>query len=262
MKPGADHADLVQSSLGGDRRSLAKLLTLLTEDTDPGLISEIELRRRGAQVVGVTGPPGVGKSSLVDRVVTYLRAGGGRPGVVAVDPSSPFTGGAILGDRVRMQHHSSDDDVFIRSMANRGRLGGLAAGTGAVVAALDAAGFDPILVETVGVGQSELEVIGVTPTVVVVLPPGFGDEIQVAKAGLLEIAHVLCVNKSDLGEADAAAARLLADLPSGHGDGWTPPVIVTSARTGEGIDALWDAVTAHRSYLRQAVDDEAPASSA
>ncbi len=262
MNLGADHADLLRTSLQGDRRSLAKLLTLLTEEAGSDLAAEIQLRRRDAHVVGVTGPPGAGKSTLVDGLITHLRHRGSRPGVVAVDPSSPFTGGAILGDRVRMQQHSSDDNVFIRSMANRGRLGGLAEGTSAVVAAIDAAGFDPILVETVGVGQSELEVMGVAETVVVVLPAGFGDEIQIAKAGLLEIAHVLCVNKSDLGDAAGTAARLQADLHSGDGHGWVPLVTVTSARTGEGIAGLWEAVTAHRDFRRQVADDDAPASSA
>jgi LAO/AO transport system kinase len=180
--------------------------------------------------------------------------------VVAVDPSSPITGGAILGDRVRMQRHSDDTNVYIRSMASRGRLGGLAEGTGAVVALLDATGFDPIIVETVGVGQSELEVVALADTVVVVLPPGFGDEIQMVKAGLLEVADVLCINKADLGDAEFTMARLLESIQPTQG--WSPPVVATSASTGEGVADLLEAVESHRLHLRQAVEEAAPDSSA
>lgn len=261
MTRGADPLELLKPSLAGDRRALSRLLTVITETgASPELLREIESRRLGSHVVGVTGPPGAGKSSLVDRVVAHLRANDRRPGIVAVDPSSPITGGAILGDRVRMQRHSEDANVYIRSMASRGRLGGLAEGTGAVVALLDATGFDPIIVETVGVGQSELEVVAVADTVVVVLPPGFGDEIQMVKAGLLEIADVLCVNKADLGEAEFTMARLLESIEPG--EGWTPPVVATSASTGEGVEDLLAAVEAHRLHVRQVVEEAAPDSSA
>lgn len=261
MTAGANPLDLLDASLAGDRRALSRLLTVITEaDPSPDLLSEIESHRQGAHVVGVTGPPGAGKSTLVDRLVTKLRAADHRPGVVAVDPSSPITGGAILGDRVRMQQHSADTNVYIRSMASRGRLGGLASGTRTVVALLDAVGFHPILVETVGVGQSELEVVALAESVVIVLPPGFGDEIQMAKAGLLEIADILCVNKADLADADFTVARLLESIEPR--EGWNAPVVATSAITGDGMEGLWEAVTAHRLYLRQAVEEAAPESSA
>jgi LAO/AO transport system kinase len=235
-------------------------LTIIAESPSPELLAEVEGCRLGSHVVGVTGPPGAGKSSLVDRLVAHLRTANRRPAVVAVDPSSPITGGAILGDRVRMQRHSDDTDVYIRSMASRGRLGGLAEGTGAVVALLDATGFDPIIVETVGVGQSELEVVALADTVVVVLPPGFGDEIQMVKAGLLEVADVLCVNKADLGDAEFTMARLLESIQPMQG--WNPPVVATSASTGEGVAELLEAVESHRLHLRQAVEEAAPDSSA
>lgn len=260
MTAGAQPLDLLKRSLAGDRRALSRLLTVITEGASPEILAQVEGCRLGSQVVGVTGPPGAGKSSLVDRLVAHLRAGNRRPAVVAVDPSSPITGGAILGDRVRMQRHSDDSNVYIRSMASRGRLGGLAEGTGAVVALLDASGFDPIIVETVGVGQSELEVVAVADTVVVVLPPGFGDEIQMVKAGLLEVADVLCVNKADLSEAEFTMARLLESIEPKQG--WNPPVVATSASTGEGVEELLEAVEAHRLHLRQAVEEAAPDSSA
>jgi LAO/AO transport system kinase len=166
--------------------------------------------------------------------------------VVAIDPSSPFSGGALLGDRVRMQQHSGDPDVFIRSMANRGRLGGIAAGTEPAVAILAAAGYDPVIVETVGVGQAELEVVNLADTVVVVVAPTFGDDVSAAKAGLFEIGDVYCVNQADRGEAGAAISRLRAVVSADSVGGGQPPIVVTSALTGEGVEELWEAVSAHR----------------
>ncbi len=238
---------------------MSRLLTLVTEQ--PEAAEEIASRSRQAPVIGITGPPGVGKSTLVDRLLSHLRKAGASPGVVAVDPSSPFTGGALLGDRVRMQQHSGDAGVFIRSMATRGELGGLAAGVGPVAAVLDAAGFSPVIVETVGVGQSELEVVKAADTVVVVLHPGWGDDVQAAKAGLLEIGHVFCVNKSDQGDAEASVTRLRHMVAMTTLPGWRPPVVVTSALRGEGIEGLWEAVEAHQRWLDQAVE-AAPDSSA
>ncbi|HKX74264.1 MAG TPA: methylmalonyl Co-A mutase-associated GTPase MeaB [Acidimicrobiia bacterium] len=252
--------ELVEAALAGDRRALSQLLTTLVEQPSGELAKQLTARPRSAQVVGITGPPGVGKSTLVDRLLVHLRARGASPAVVAVDPSSPFSGGALLGDRIRMQQHASDQGIFIRSLATRGELGGLTAGAAPVVAALAAAGFDPVLVETVGVGQSELEVVKVADTVVVVLHPGWGDDIQLAKTGLLEIADVFCVNKADQGDAASTASRLQRLGETDHDERWIPPVVVTIATDGEGIDALWEAVEEH-GRRNQAVET-APDSSA
>ncbi|HUO46730.1 MAG TPA: methylmalonyl Co-A mutase-associated GTPase MeaB [Acidimicrobiia bacterium] len=251
MTSSSNASDLVEAALGGDRRALARLLTVVSEDPGAEVMDQVSARARGAMVVGITGPPGTGKSTLVDQLLSHLRSQGRQPGVVAVDPSSPFTGGAILGDRIRMQQHSGDDRVFIRSMGSRGVLGGIAAGTRSVVAVLDAAGFDPILVETVGVGQSELEVVKLAETVAVVLHPGWGDDVQIAKAGLLEIGHVFCVNKADTADSAATVSRLsqmVAMSPSPLSPGWRASVITTNALSGEGISELWEAIAAHRRH--------------
>jgi LAO/AO transport system kinase len=240
-----DLADL-PAALAGNRRLLARLLTALEDHPDPRLLASIHEARRGAPVIGVTGPPGAGKSSLVDGLVGLLRHRGQRPAVVAVDPTSPFSGGAILGDRIRMQGHAGDEEVFIRSLASRGRLGGIAAAADAHVAVLDAAGFAPVFVETVGVGQSELEVVEVADTLIVVLYPGWGDEVQAAKAGLLEAGDVFCINKADLTDP-GDAVRLLEGSVSER-DGWHPPVLPVSARSGIGIDELWEAIEGHRRH--------------
>ena len=211
-------------------------------------------------MVGLTGPPGAGKSTLVDRLVGLVRAGGERVAVVAVDPTSPVSGGAVLGDRVRLQAHSGDDGVFVRSMASRAALGGLAAAAPDVVRVLDATGCWPwILVETVGVGQAEVDVTVVADTAVVVVTPGWGDGVQVEKGGVLEVADVFVVNKADRPGADEARSQLerMLDLAPPVADRWRPPVVATTASTGEGVAALWDAVGRHRAWQSEAGRREA-----
>ncbi len=198
-------------------------------------------------MIGITGPPGAGKSTLVDQMIRRYRGNGDRPGVIVVDPSSPLTGGALLGDRIRMQEHASDDGVYIRSLATRGELGGLAAGIEGVLGVLAEEGFAPLLIETVGVGQSEVSIARVADTVVLVLHPGWGDEIQAAKAGLLEIADVFFVNKADQGNADAVVSQIEAMLALSTSI-WKPPVLSGSALTGEGVAELVEAILTHRQW--------------
>ena len=241
----------------GARRPLARMLTRI-ENGDPSvraLLPELFGAGHGAHVVGVTGPPGSGKSTLVNELVSEWRRRGRRVGILAVDPSSPYTRGAILGDRIRMMEHAADRDVFMRSMASRGELGGVAAATWIAAAALDAAGYDPVLIETVGAGQSEVEIARLAETTVVVEVPDMGDEVQAIKAGLLEIADIVVVNKGDRPGADRAARQLRAMLSSAGGriDRKPPPVLLTTATTGEGVAALADAVEAHRSEARSPV---------
>jgi len=201
--------------------------------------------------VGLTGAPGVGKSTLTDALLTHARQRFDQAAVLAVDPSSPRTGGAILGDRVRMRDHTGDDGVFIRSMASRGHLGGLALATPEAIRVLDAAGFPLVVVETVGVGQVEVAIAGSADTTVVVVTPGWGDAVQVSKAGILEVADVLLVNKADLGGAEAAVQDLHAvlELVEAGPEGWRPPVVAASALDGAGVPELWEAVTGHRAWL-------------
>jgi LAO/AO transport system kinase len=239
----------------GERRPLARLLTRI-ENGDPSvrpLVPELFRAGRGAHLIGITGPPGSGKSTLVNALITEWRRRGRRVGILAVDPSSPYTRGAILGDRIRMMEHAADRDVFMRSMASRGELGGLAATTWIAAAALDAAGFDPVLVETVGAGQSEVEIARLAETTVVVEVPEMGDEVQAIKAGLLEVADVIAVNKGDRPGADRAARQLRAMLSTAGGriERRPPPVLVTTATTGDGVVALVDAIEAHRSVARE-----------
>lgn len=216
-------------------------------------MSELSAHTRGVRTVGVTGSPGVGKSTLVGELVTALRAQGRRVGVLAVDPSSPFTGGAVLGDRVRMQRHATDPGVYIRSMASRGHLGGLSWATPQAVRVLDAAGFDVVVIETVGVGQSEVEVAGLADTTVVVLAPGLGDGVQAAKAGILEVADVLVVNKADRDGAGQVVRDLTAMLrlagPATDARRWVPPVVRTVAHRAEGIDDLVAVLGEHTRWL-------------
>ncbi|MGZ6266000.1 MAG: methylmalonyl Co-A mutase-associated GTPase MeaB [Candidatus Limnocylindrales bacterium] len=259
-------ADLCDAALAGDRRSLARLLTAV-ENRSP--LAEAALRRLypisgRAQLVGVTGPPGAGKSTLVAALIAELRRANRPVAVVAVDPSSPITGGAVLGDRVRMQAYSSDDGVFIRSMAARGHSGGLSSATAAAATVFDAVGFDVVLIETVGTGQSEVEVAATADTTVVVEAPEMGDEIQAIKAGLLEVADIVVVNKGDRPGAHRTAGQLRAMLADGPGEARPghparrdPEVLVTTAATGEGVAELLAAIDRHRASARDSLGSEA-----
>ncbi|MGD0059477.1 MAG: methylmalonyl Co-A mutase-associated GTPase MeaB [Verrucomicrobiia bacterium] len=226
------------------RRELTKLVTRL-EAGDP-LATDLYARTGNARVIGITGPPGVGKSSLIDRLIDELRRHGNTVGVIVIDPTSPISGGALLGDRLRMQRHSDDDGVFIRSLATRHHHGGLTDATPQIIHALDAAGFDIVIVETVGTGQDEVEVAEVADTVVVVLMPELGDEIQRAKSGLMEIADVLVINKSDL--INAGTPRQETRHPK-QGQKWERPTIHASAKTGDGITTLCGVADTHHAYL-------------
>ena len=253
-----------ESILAGDRLSLARLLTHIENETPEGAdtLSQLYPHTGKAHRIGVTGAPGTGKSALVNRFVLHLRSLDPAPtvGIVAVDPSSPFTGGAILGDRIRMRDLSGDPGVFIRSMASRGALGGLARTTAAVVDALDAAGFDLILIETVGAGQAEVDIAGAAPTVSMLEAPGLGDGIQALKAGILEIGDILIVNKGDLPGAESTANTLRVALEVGfdstgtaddQAERWTPPVLITVALAGEGIPEIGEAIRRHREFLHE-----------
>ncbi len=249
-----DVDQLVERALAGDPRSVGRLITLV-EDGAPQLrdvMAALAPQSGGAHIVGLTGSPGVGKSTTTSALVAAFRAAGRRVGVLAVDPSSPFSGGALLGDRIRMQEHATDPEVFIRSMASRGHLGGLASTTPQAVRVLDAAGCDPVLVETVGVGQSEVEVAGEADTTIVLLAPGMGDGIQAAKAGILEIGDIFVVNKADRDGADATARELRHMIslgPSGQAGAWKPPVLKVVATRGEGLPQLVEAIDGHRAWL-------------
>jgi LAO/AO transport system kinase len=248
----AEAADtLVERALDGDRRAIAKVLSLVEQGGSGARIAlqRMHARTGSAWSIGITGAPGAGKSTLTDELVVRLRATGDEVGVLAVDPTSPFSGGAILGDRVRMQHHTTDEGVFIRSMATRGHLGGLALATPQAVRVLDAVGKRWIVIETVGVGQVEVEIAGHADTTVVVVNPGWGDAVQAAKAGLMEIADIFVVNKADRPGAADAERDLVGMLElSGELD-WTPPIVQTVATTGDGVDDLYDAITRHRAHL-------------
>ncbi|MCX9191874.1 methylmalonyl Co-A mutase-associated GTPase MeaB [Carbonactinospora thermoautotrophica] len=248
--------ELVERARKGDPRAVARLISLV-EDASPLLrevMSALIKHTGDAYVIGLTGSPGVGKSTTTSALVRAYRRRGRRVGVLAVDPSSPFSGGALLGDRVRMQEHATDPEVFIRSMASRGHLGGLAWATPQVLRVLDAAGCDVILVETVGVGQSEVEIASLADTTVVLLAPGMGDSIQAAKAGILEIGDVYAVNKADRDGADATARELNQMLALGERRGpgdWRPPIVKTVASRSEGIDELVEALEKHRAWLEE-----------
>ncbi len=268
---------IVEKVLEGEVRATARLLRAIDDRTGPWLeaLAELHPHTGNARVIGITGNPGAGKSTLTDQLITRYRRQGLRVGVVAVDPTSPFSGGAILGDRIRMQRHALDREVFIRSLATRGHLGGLSRSTADAVHVLDAWGAKVVLVETVGVGQDELEIARLAHTTVVVMAPGLGDEVQAIKAGLLEVADVFCVNKADRDGADATVRDLEMMISLGHevasagahsrrhGAGhldlrpaelrakegeWLPPIVKTVASRAEGVDALVDAVAKHRDW--------------
>ncbi len=250
-----DPRELFAAALDGDRGAIARLLSLIERGGEAArVVGRLAYPRSGqAYTVGLTGAPGAGKSTLTSATIGHLRALQLEVAVLAIDPSSPFTGGAILGDRVRMQAHATDPGVFIRSMATRGHLGGLSLATPEAVRLLDAVGRRWILVETVGVGQVEVEIAGKADTTVVVVNPGWGDSVQANKAGLMEIADVFVINKADRKGVEETRRDLeqmleLSDLPH---DAWRPPILPTTGTTGEGVVALWDAVLAHRAYAEQ-----------
>ena len=244
---------LVEGVRGGDRRALARAITLV-ESSDPlayELIRELYPETGRAYVVGVTGPPGVGKSTLIAALVRRVREREQTVGVISVDPSSPFTKGALLGDRIRLADHFLDPGVFIRSMGTRGHLGGLAEATLQAALVLDAAGKDLLFLETVGAGQSEVEVIGIADTVLLVLMPGSGDSIQALKAGIMEIPDVIAVNKRDHPAAKTMVSEVRSILALDTERDWRPPIVLTEAVSGEGVEELWGDVEAHRAHLEE-----------
>ena len=247
----AEPAPLLESARAGDRAALARLLSIIERGgPDAAEVSRLTYPLGGtAYTVGITGAPGAGKSTLTAGLIGHLRGQNLEVGVLAVDPSSPFSGGAILGDRVRMQDHALDRGVFIRSMATRGHVGGLALATPEAIRLLDAVGFEWILIETVGVGQVEVEVAGSADTTVVVVNPGWGDAVQASKAGLLEIADVFVVNKSDRPGTEETKRDLLQMLEFSDHERWLAPIVATVASQGQGIAEVWDAVTTHRRHL-------------
>jgi len=252
--PLVDVEGLVERVLAGERRGMARAISLV-EDGAPeleALSAGLYPHTGNAATIGLTGSPGVGKSSLAEQLVRTARSHGRSVAVLAIDPTSPFTGGALLGDRLRMQTHATDPHVFIRSMATRGHLGGMALAAPEAIRILDAAGTDVVIVETVGVGQAEVEVAGATDTTLVVVSPGWGDAVQVAKAGILEIADVFVVNKADKEGSGEAARELELMVRMGarrDKEDWVPPVVRTSTVSGEGIDELWESIESHRKHL-------------
>jgi LAO/AO transport system kinase len=251
-----NNEDLVERLLAGDRRALARVISKIErEDEETAeIIAQVYKETGDALTVGFTGPPGVGKSSIIAKLIELYREEDRRIGVVSVDPSSPFSRGAILGDRIRLSDHFLDPGVFIRSMGSRGHLGGLAGGSRLAAIAMEACGYDVILYETVGVGQGEVEVASAADTVVLCLQPGAGDAVQALKAGVMEIADVFCINKSDNPQAKNTASEVRSILEIGHEldpDPWFPPIVMTRGDTGEGVEELKDTIQKHRNFLER-----------
>ena len=251
-----DKGGLVERLLAGDRRALARVISKIErEDEETAeIIAEVYKETGDALTVGFTGPPGVGKSSIIAKLIELYREEDRRLGIVSVDPSSPFSKGAILGDRIRLSDHCLDSGVFIRSMGSRGHLGGLAGGSRLAAIAMEASGYDVILYETVGVGQGEVEVASAADTVVLCLQPGAGDAVQALKAGVMEIADVFCINKSDNPQAKNTASEVRSILEIGHEldpDPWFPPIVMTRSDTGEGVEELKDTIQKHRNFLER-----------
>ena len=248
--------ELIERLLSGDRRALARIISKIEgEDPEvPGMISELYPHTGEAVTVGFTGPPGVGKSSIIARLVELYREEDKKVGIVSVDPSSPFTKGAILGDRIRLSDHFLDRNVFIRSMGSRGHLGGLASASRLAAMAMEAYGMDVVLYETVGVGQGEVEVASAADTVVLALQPGAGDSVQALKAGVMEIADIICMNKADHPQAKNAASEVRQILQIGHEldpDAPTPPIVMTRGNNGEGVEELKEKIREHREFLQE-----------
>jgi LAO/AO transport system kinase len=255
-RSGLDKGGLVERLLAGDRRALARVISKIErEDEETAeIIAEIYKETGGALTVGFTGPPGVGKSSIIANLIELYREEDRRVGVVSVDPSSPFSKGAILGDRIRLSDHFLDSGVFIRSMGSRGHLGGLAGGSRLAAIAMEAGGYDVIFYETVGVGQGEVEVASAADTVVLCLQPGAGDAVQALKAGVMEIADVFCINKADNPQAKNAASEVRSILEIGQEldpNPWFPPIVMTRGDIGEGVEELKDTIQEHRDFLHE-----------
>jgi len=243
---------LINKALAGDTRAIARIISLIEND-DPvadGILRRIYPLTGKAMVIGITGSPGAGKSTLTDKLIESFRKKGKSVGIIAVDPSSPFSGGAILADRIRMQRHTGDQGVYIRSMGTRGSLGGLSRGTREAVLLLDACGKDVIIIETVGVGQSEVDIIKIADTVCVVLVPGMGDDIQIMKAGIMEIANVFAINKADKPGVDRVAAEVRLMLELVRDKAWTPPVHLTVAENGTGVEEFAASIMKHHEFVK------------